>query len=35
MDDNTKDTWIFALRCLTVMVCGFLSITVPYFVIGA
>ena len=34
MDDNTKDTLIFGMRCLTVILCGFLSVAVPYFVLG-
>lgn len=34
MDRNTKDTLIFAMRCITVMVCGALSLVIPQFVLG-
>lgn len=34
MDDNTKDTLIFALRCLTVVLCGIIGVMLPSFIVG-
>ena len=34
MDDNSKDVYIFALRCVTVILCGIFGVIVPHFVLG-
>ena len=34
MDDNTKDTLIFGMRCVTVILCGIFGVIVPHFVLG-
>lgn len=34
LDDNTKDTIIFGIRVLAVIVLGFIGVAVPAFILG-
>lgn len=34
MDDNTKDTILFGMRVLAVIVLGFIGVAVPTFILG-